>query len=126
METPFGASFALRRMLRSAAVLVPAFSCLNAGFRRSNLKGLVSLKEPVMKGAAVNVHFDARFMVLDLADGRAAHFPLGLFPALESASPAQREHFAISIDQQRLYWPELKQDVSVTALLLPLDESTLH
>jgi hypothetical protein len=74
-----------------------------------------------MKGAAVDVHFDARFMVLDLADGRVAQFP-----ALESASPVQRDCFAISIDKQRLYWPELQQDVSVTALLLPLDENTLH
>jgi len=79
-----------------------------------------------MKGAAVNVHFDARFMVLDLADGRAAHFPLEQFPALKSASPMEREHFAISIDQQRLFWPDLQQDLSVTALLSPLDENTLH
>jgi hypothetical protein len=79
-----------------------------------------------MKGAAVNVHFDAKFMVLDLADGRAAHFPLDRFPVLESASPMEREHFAISIDQQQLYWPELGEDVSVTTLLLPLDETKLH
>ena len=79
-----------------------------------------------MKGAAVDVHFDARFMVLDLADGRVAHFPLTQFPALASASPTERDCFAISIDIQRLYWPELQQDVSVTALLLPLDENTLH
>jgi hypothetical protein len=107
-------------------VLVPAFSSLNGRFRRYTLIGLVSLKEPVMKGAAVDVHFDARFMVLDLADGRAAHFPLSQFPALASASPMEREHFAISIDKQRLYWPELQQDLSVTALLQPLDENTLH
>jgi hypothetical protein len=42
------------------------------------------------------------------------------------ASQMQREHFAISIDKQRLYWPELEQDLSVTALLMPLDENTLH
>jgi hypothetical protein len=99
---------------------------LNGAFRRYTLLGLVSLKESVMKGAAVDVHFDARFLVLDLADGRAAHFPLSQFPALEMASQMQREHFAISIDKQRLYWPELEQDLSVTALLMPLDENTLH
>ncbi|MFM0080746.1 DUF2442 domain-containing protein [Paraburkholderia sediminicola] len=79
-----------------------------------------------MKGAAVNVHFDARFLVLDLADGRAAYFPLKWFPVLESASSMQRGHFAISIDQQQLYWPELGEDISVAALLLPLDELKLH
>jgi hypothetical protein len=89
---------------------------LNARFRRYTLGWLATLKEPVMKGAAVDVHFD----------GRVAHFPLTQFPALASASPTERDCFAISIDKQRLYWPELQQDVSVTALLLPLDENTLH
>ncbi|CAE6807163.1 DUF2442 domain-containing protein [Paraburkholderia haematera] len=79
-----------------------------------------------MKGAAVNVHFDAKFLVLDLADGRAAYFPLELFPLLESASPMERGHFAISIDRQQLHWPELGEDVDVTALLLPLDDAKLH
>jgi hypothetical protein len=99
---------------------------LNARFRRYTLGWLASLKELFMKGAAVDVHFDARFMVLDLADGRVAHLPLTQFPALASASPMERDCFAISIDKQRLYWPELQQDLSVTALLLPLDENTLH
>jgi hypothetical protein len=79
-----------------------------------------------MKGAAVNVRFDANVMVLELADGRAAQFPLERFPALESASTSEREHFAISIDQQKLYWPELEADVDVAALLRPLDSTTLH
>jgi hypothetical protein len=107
-------------------LLVPVFSFLNAWFRRYTLGWLASLKEPVMKGAAVDVHFDARFMVLDLADGRVAQFPLTQFPALASATPMERDCFAISLDKQQLYWPALQQDVSVTALLLPLDENTLH
>jgi hypothetical protein len=79
-----------------------------------------------MKGAAVSVHFDPKFSVLDLADGRTAYFPLKWFPVLESASSMERGHFAISIDQQQLYWPELGEDISVTALLLPLDDLGLH
>jgi hypothetical protein len=99
---------------------------LYARLRRYTLGWLASLKEPDMKGAAVDVHFDARFLVLDLADGRMAQFPLTQFPALASASSVERDCFAISIDKQRLYWPELQQDLSVTTLLLPLDENTLH
>jgi hypothetical protein len=79
-----------------------------------------------MKGAAVDVHFDARFMVLDLADGRVAHIPLTQFPTLASASPMERDCFAISMDKDQLFWPMLHQDLNVTALLLPLDDNTLH
>ncbi|WP_374193430.1 hypothetical protein [Trinickia mobilis] len=36
---------------------------------------------------------------------------------LEAATAAEREHFAISIDQQQLLWPELSEEMSVAALM---------
>ncbi|WP_367872596.1 DUF2442 domain-containing protein [Trinickia violacea] len=33
------------------------------------------------------------------------------------ATAAEREHFAISMDRQQLFWPEIDEDVNVLALL---------
>ncbi|WP_114810004.1 DUF2442 domain-containing protein [Paraburkholderia kururiensis] len=79
-----------------------------------------------MGGDAVNVHFDRTHLVLDLLDGRAIQFPLHWFPVLEAATEAEREHFAISMDRKQLYWPELDEDVNVTALLMSMAEGTRH
>lgn len=70
-----------------------------------------------MRGAAVDVRFDSTHLLLDLSDGQAVRFPLNWFPVLETATPAEREHFAISMDRQQLFWPEIDEDVNVTALL---------
>lgn len=79
-----------------------------------------------MEGAAVDVHFDKVHLFLDLSDGRAVQFPLNWFPVLEAATTAEREHFAISMDRQQLFWPELDEDMSVTALLLSLPDTQRH
>jgi hypothetical protein len=50
-------------------------------------------------------------------------FPLNWFPVLETASQAEREHFAISMDRQQLFWPEIAEDVNVTALLAFLSDT---
>jgi hypothetical protein len=79
-----------------------------------------------MHADAVDVHFDSAHLFLDLSDGRAVEFPLNWFPTLAAATEAEREHFAISIDKQQLIWPELDEDMDVTALLLSLPESMRH
>jgi hypothetical protein len=79
-----------------------------------------------MEGAAVDVRFDSAHLFLDLSDGRAVQFPLNWFPVLQAATPAEREHFAISMDHEQLFWPELDEDMSVAALLLSLSNSPRH
>jgi hypothetical protein len=79
-----------------------------------------------MEGTAVDVRFDSAHLFLDLSDGRAVQFPLNWFPVLQAATSAEREHFAISMDHEQLFWPELDEDMSVTALLLSLPDSSLH
>jgi hypothetical protein len=76
-----------------------------------------------MRGATVDVRFDSTHLLLDLSDGRAVRFPLNWFPVLETASPAEREHFAISMDRQQLFWPEIDEDVNVTTLLAFLSDT---
>jgi hypothetical protein len=76
-----------------------------------------------MYADAVDVSFDSAHLFLELSDGRAIEFPLRWFPVLEAATTDEREHFAISLDRQQLYWPELDEDMSVPALLLSLPEA---
>jgi hypothetical protein len=65
----------------------------------------------------VDVRFDSAHLYLDLADGRAVEFPLDCFPVLEAATDDERTHFAISLDQEQFFWPELDEDMNVPALL---------
>lgn len=79
-----------------------------------------------MRAAAVNVRFDDAHLFLDLADGRAVEMPLDWFPLLRAATDAERTHFAISLVREQLFWPELDEDMNVTALLEWLPENLRH
>jgi hypothetical protein len=63
------------------------------------------------------VRFDNTHLFLNLSDGRAVRFPLNWFPLLKVATTTEREHLAISLDRQRLFWPEIDEDLNVAALL---------
>jgi hypothetical protein len=75
------------------------------------------VQEAAMEGAAVGVRFDSTHLFLDMSDGLAVSFPLDWFPVLQAATASEREHFAISMDRQQLFWPEIDEDVNVPALL---------
>jgi hypothetical protein len=79
-----------------------------------------------MERTAVDVHFDSGHLFLDLSDGHAVEFPLGRFPVLKAATAAERGHFAISLDRQQLYWPELGEEMNIAALLQSLPDSSRH
>jgi hypothetical protein len=79
-----------------------------------------------MDCGAVSVHFDGSHLFLDLSDGRAVQFPLDWFPILQVASSAERGRFAISMDRQQLYWPEIDEDINVPALLSHQPDSARH
>jgi Protein of unknown function (DUF2442) len=75
---------------------------------------------------AVSVRFDSSHLFLDLSDGRAVQFPLDWFPILQVATSAERGRFAVSMDRQQLYWPEIDEDINVPALLSHQPETTHH
>ena len=75
---------------------------------------------------AVHVRFDSVYLFLDLADGLAFEFPLDCFPLLQAASGAGRTHFAISLDGEQVFWPELDEDMNVTALLASFPDNLRH
>ncbi|QCP52405.1 DUF2442 domain-containing protein [Trinickia violacea] len=75
-----------------------------------------------METSAVDVRFDPTHLFLQLSDGQELEFPLRWFPVLAAATPDERSHFAISIDRQELYWPDLEEDMSVNALVRSLPD----
>ncbi|OAJ53875.1 ethanolamine utilization protein [Paraburkholderia ginsengiterrae] len=79
-----------------------------------------------MDSGAVSVHFDSGHLFLDLSDGESVEFPLGWFPVLQAATETERGHFAISLDRQQLYWPDLDEEMSISALLQSLPDRTRH
>ncbi|MFL9933423.1 DUF2442 domain-containing protein [Paraburkholderia sp. RL18-103-BIB-C] len=70
-----------------------------------------------MRGVVVDVRFDNTHLLLNLSDGQSVRFPLAWCPVLKAATATEREHFAISLDQQQLFWPEVEEDVNIAALL---------
>lgn len=70
-----------------------------------------------MRGSAIDVRFDSTHLLLDLSERESVRIPLNWLPALEAATSQERECFAISMDRQQLFWPEIGEDVNVTALL---------
>jgi hypothetical protein len=71
-----------------------------------------------MACGVISVHFDSRHLFLDLSSGRAVLFP--------AATSAQREHFAISMDRKRLLWPEIDEEIEVSALFSRQHETAHH
>jgi len=74
-------------------------------------------QEVTMRGVVVDVRFDNTHLFLNLSDGQAVRFPLNWFPLLKVATTTEREQLAISLDRQRLFWPEIDEDLNVAALL---------
>jgi hypothetical protein len=77
-----------------------------------------------MNSLAVKYDAHARMVSVDdealhilLADGRELSAPLSWFPVLERATPAQRANWRLIGHGEGVHWPEIDEDVSVTALL---------
>ncbi len=66
---------------------------------------------------ATDVHFDAHSVRFDLADGRSIAAPLAWFPRLMQATAEQRQHWELIGRGAGVHWPELDEDISVSALL---------
>jgi hypothetical protein len=78
---------------------------------------MLPVQEVDMRGAVVDLRFDNTHVLLTLSDGQSVRFPLNWFPVLKAATATEREHFAISLDQQQLFWPEIDEDLNVATLL---------
>lgn len=70
-----------------------------------------------IEATALSVAMDADMLTVFLKDGRELSVPLSWFPGLEQATPAQRTNWRLIGQGEGVHWPEIDEDVSVTALL---------
>lgn len=52
-----------------------------------------------------------------LRDGRDVAIPMRWSPRLAAATPAQRRNVVITADGQVLHWPDIDEDIDVSAFL---------
>jgi len=57
-------------------------------------------------------------LAADLEDGRSIAVPVGWYPLLAHATPAERAHFVISGAGYSIHWPDLDEDIGVEGMLL--------
>ncbi len=55
---------------------------------------------------------------VDLEDGRSVTVPIGWYPRLAYATPAERANFEISGAGYGIHWPDLDEDIGVEGLLI--------
>jgi uncharacterized protein DUF2442 len=63
------------------------------------------------------VEFTAGELVVRLVDGRTLLVPLTWFPKLLHATPEERQGWKLLGDGDRIYWPDLGEDLAVRGLL---------
>jgi hypothetical protein len=66
---------------------------------------------------AVDVHATEDTLTVDLSDGRTISVPLGWYPRLEQANPAERANWRLIGKGQGVHWEDIDEDISVEGLL---------
>lgn len=66
---------------------------------------------------ATDVRLDKHKICVHLKDGREISVPLDWFPPLKAASPKQRKNWRLIGGGIGIHWPDLDEDISVSALL---------
>jgi hypothetical protein len=72
---------------------------------------------------ACGVQFSEHAMTIELEDGRELSVPLEWFPKLRDADPAARGNWRLIGKGVGIHWPDLDEDLSVRALLAPIQTS---
>ena len=68
---------------------------------------------------ARDVTFTEDSLVVRLADGRTISAPLGWFPRLRDAAPAQRKKWRLIGRGVGIHWRAIDEDISVLGLIAP-------
>jgi len=66
---------------------------------------------------AIDVRFSKEKICVGLKDGREISAPLEWFPKLKEASAKQRKKWRLIARGVGIHWPDLDEDISVSALL---------
>ncbi|WP_421723371.1 DUF2442 domain-containing protein [Bauldia sp.] len=67
--------------------------------------------------SALGVTVTDETLSVDLSDGRTIAVPLAWYPRLAHATPAERANWRLIADGDGVHWPDVDEDVSVSALL---------
>lgn len=68
-------------------------------------------------GTATHVRVSNEALVVDLSDGRTVSVPVGWYPRLEHAAPAERKRWRLIGEGRGVHWEDVDEDISVRALL---------
>ena len=82
------------------------------------MSGTLSVMPMLAVARIVHVTVTDDTLATDLEDGRSIAIPIGWYPRLSQATPAEREHFEISGAGYGIHWPDLDEDVGVEGMLL--------
>lgn len=66
---------------------------------------------------AIGVTVSEETLSVDLSDGRTVSVPLGWFPRLIHAAPAERNNWRLIGKGQGIHWEDIDEDISVEGLL---------
>lgn len=70
-----------------------------------------------MASTAIDVRFSKEKISVGLKDGREISVPLEWFPRLKEATQKQRKNWRLIGKGVGIHWPDLNEDISVSALL---------
>lgn len=65
----------------------------------------------------MHVRVTADALVVELRDGRVVSVPVGWYPRLAAATPAERRRWELIGPGIGIHWPAIDEDISVEALL---------
>ena len=82
------------------------------------MNGMSSVAVILAQPRLVNVTVTEDALTVDLEDGRTISVPIGWYPRLAYATPAERASFQISGGGFGIHWPDLDEDIGVDGLLL--------
>lgn len=71
----------------------------------------------VARPRAVAIRVDDSVLSVDLADGRTVSAPIGWYPRLSHATPAERGQWRLTGDGDGVHWPALEEDLSVESIV---------
>jgi hypothetical protein len=67
--------------------------------------------------SAKTVRVDAESITIELTDGRTLSAPIGWYPRLTHATPAELNNWRLIGGGRGVHWPDLDEDISVENIL---------
>jgi hypothetical protein len=77
----------------------------------------VSISAVELNDRVTDVRVTDNALEVRLRDGRVVSAPLGWFPNLLAATPAQRANWELAAAGHGIHWPEIDEDLSVAGPL---------